>query len=153
MISILTISLWTYVCICVCVTENLHHSLVSVLPSKSVSRYGYKLLCFFILLLISFPLHERLFANEGELLGKSECVSVCVCAIWIRQIIIWQLYIHKHIRVCVCVWMMHTNVHFILFASWHFSLSIPVSCVLSCLVFEIIWKCVKTIIKSFNTKT
>lgn len=103
MISILTISLWTYVCICVCVTENLHHSLVSVLPSKSVSRYGYKLLCFFILLLISFPLHERLFANEGELLGKSECVSVCVCAIWIRQIIIWQLYIHKHIRVCVCV--------------------------------------------------
>lgn len=67
--------------VCVCVTENLHHSLVSVLPSKSISRYGYKLLCFFILLLISFPLHERLFANEGELLGKSECVSVCVCAI------------------------------------------------------------------------
>lgn len=67
-----------HVCMYVCVTENLHHSLVSVLPSKSVSRYGYKLLCF--VFIFSFPFLcmrdcLQMKVNSWEKVN----VWVCVC--------------------------------------------------------------------------
>lgn len=95
--------------VCVCVTENLHHSLVSVLPSKSISRYGYKLLFLYS------SSHFLSFAWEIV------CKWVCVCNLNKANYHLTIVYTLAYTGVCVC--MMHTNMHFILFASWHFSLS------------------------------